>query len=62
MKGCAICGKGIRSGHKISHAHKLSKRKWYPNIQRVKVIMGGTVKRIYVCTKCLKKGKVKKAA
>jgi large subunit ribosomal protein L28 len=60
MKVCALCGKGIRSGHKISHAHNLSKRKWYPNVKRVKVIINGTVKKTYVCTKCLKSGKVKK--
>ena len=50
------------SGHKISHAHNVSKRRFMPNIQRVKVVMpNGEVKRIKVCTKCLKAGKVVKA-
>ncbi len=59
---CEICGKGPMSGHKISHAHNVSKRRFMPNIQRVKVVMpSGEVKRIKVCTKCLKAGKVVKA-
>ena len=59
---CEICGKGPMSGHKISHAHNVSKRRFMPNIQRVKVVMpSGQVKRIKVCTKCLKAGKVVKA-
>ncbi len=59
---CEICGKGPMSGHKISHAHNVSKRRFMPNIQRVKVrFPNGEVKRIKVCTKCLKAGKVVKA-
>jgi len=59
---CEICGKGPMSGHKISHAHNVSKRRFLPNIQRVKVrYPNGTVKTINVCTKCLKAGKVVKA-
>jgi len=59
---CEVCGKGPMSGHKISHAHNISKRRFMPNIQRVKVVMpNGQVKRIKVCTKCLKAGKVVKA-
>jgi large subunit ribosomal protein L28 len=59
---CEICGKGPMSGHKISHAHNVSKRRFLPNIQRVKVrYPNGRVKTIKVCTKCLKAGKVVKA-
>jgi len=59
---CEICGKGPMSGHKISHAHNVSKRRFLPNIQRVKVrYPNGTVRTIKVCTKCLKAGKVVKA-
>ena len=59
---CEICGKGPMSGHKISHAHNVSKRRFLPNTQRVKVrYPNGTVKTINVCTKCLKAGKVVKA-
>ena len=58
---CEICGKGPIFGHNISHSHRVTKRRWYPNLQRVKANMNGTVKRIWVCTKCLKSGKVVKA-
>lgn len=58
---CEICGKGPIFGHNISHSHRVTKRRWYPNLQRVKANMNGTVKRIWVCTKCLKAGKVVKA-
>ncbi len=59
---CEICGKGPMSGHKISHAHNVSKRRFMPNIQKVRVVMpNGQVKRMKVCTKCLKAGKVVKA-
>ena len=58
---CEVCGKGPIFGHNISHSHRVTKRRWYPNLQRVKANMNGTVKRIWVCTKCLKSGKVVKA-
>ena len=57
---CDICGKGPIFGHNISHSHRVTKRRWNPNLQRVKVNMNGTVKRIWVCTRCLRSGKVKK--
>ena len=58
---CAICGKRPGYGNKVSHSNKRSKRRWIPNLQRVKAIIDGKVKRIRVCTKCLKAGKVKRA-
>ena len=60
MAKCDICGKGPQFGNQISHSHKVTKRKWSPNIQKVKVSVDNTVKKINVCTKCLKAGKVKK--
>ncbi len=59
---CEICGKGPRSGNNVSHAHNLTKRKWYPNLQRVHAIVDGVRKRIRVCTRCIRSGKVIKAA
>lgn len=59
---CEICGKGPRSGNRVSHAHNLTKRKWYPNLQRVHAIIDGVRKRIRVCTRCIRSGKVVKAA
>ena len=60
-KYCEICHKGVVSGNKISHSHRVSKRKWAPNVQRVKVIEGDTPKRKYVCTRCLRSGKVQRS-
>ncbi|HEX9726475.1 MAG TPA: 50S ribosomal protein L28 [Vicinamibacteria bacterium] len=59
---CEICGKGPRSGHNVSHAHNLTKRRWLPNLQRVHAIVDGVRKRIRVCTRCIRSGKVVKAA
>jgi large subunit ribosomal protein L28 len=59
---CDICGKGPRSGHNVSHAHNLTKRRWLPNLQRVHAIVDGARKRIRVCTRCIRSGKVVKAA
>jgi large subunit ribosomal protein L28 len=58
---CEICGREPRTGNKISHSHILTKRRFLPNIQRVRVNVNGTVKRMRVCTRCLKAGKVTRA-
>lgn len=60
-KVCAVCGKGPRVGMQVSHSHIRSKRRWQPNLQRVKVLVDGAPKRIRVCTSCLKGGKVTRA-
>ncbi|MBI3028208.1 MAG: 50S ribosomal protein L28 [Candidatus Rokubacteria bacterium] len=57
---CDICGKGPAVGHRISHAHNLSKRRWLPNLVSMRTMVGGTLKRLRVCTRCLKAGKVTK--
>jgi len=59
---CDICGKGPSTGFSVSHAHNKSKRRWLPNIQSIKVIIAGSVKRMKVCTRCIKAGKVTKAS
>lgn len=58
---CAICGKKVQYGAQVSHAHNVTKRKRKPNLHRVWAKVDGRKKRILVCTKCLKSGKVKKA-
>ncbi|NMB42218.1 MAG: 50S ribosomal protein L28 [Firmicutes bacterium] len=58
---CFFCGKEKRSGFQISHSHIKSKRTWKPNIQKVRAIVDGVPRRIKVCTRCLKSGKVKRA-
>ncbi|ABK53354.1 LSU ribosomal protein L28P [Acidothermus cellulolyticus 11B] len=56
---CDICGKGPGFGMAVSHSHRRTHRRWNPNIQRVRALIGrGTYKRINVCTSCLKAGKV----
>ena len=55
---CDVCGKGPGFGHSISHSHRRTKRRWYPNIQRVRVSAGSSRQRLNVCTSCLKAGKV----
>jgi large subunit ribosomal protein L28 len=61
-KACAVCGKRPVFGNQISHAHNVSSRRRVPNLQRVRAIVDGTVKRINVCTRCIRSGKVQKAA
>lgn len=59
---CEICGKKPHAGNQVSHSGKRSTKWWYPNIQSVRVkLENGQVKRMKVCTRCLKAGKVKKA-
>lgn len=61
MAKCSICGKTAKAGNNVSHANNKTKRRFNPNIQRIKINRNGTIKRTYVCTKCIKSGKVKKA-
>jgi large subunit ribosomal protein L28 len=65
MAVCEICQKTANHGNKLSitrsHISKRSPRTWKPNLRRVKAVMNGETKRIYVCAKCLKDGKVKRA-
>ena len=60
-KICEICGKKPIVGNNVSHSHHKTRRRWLPNLQRVRAMMNGTKKRIKVCTNCLKSGKVLKA-
>ena len=60
-KVCAICGKGPSFGHNRSHSMVATKRRFNPNLQRVRVLLKGTPTRAYVCTRCLKTGRVEKA-
>ena len=65
MAVCEICQKSASHGNKLSitrsHISKRSPRTWKPNLRRVKADINGETKRIYVCAKCLKDGKVKRA-
>jgi large subunit ribosomal protein L28 len=59
---CDVCGKGPRTGYTVSHSHVRTKRRWLPNIQRVTALRRGKRERMQVCAKCLKAGKVTRAA
>ncbi|RZB37722.1 MAG: large subunit ribosomal protein L28 [Desulfobacteraceae bacterium Eth-SRB2] len=60
-KMCEICGKKPLVGNNVSHAHNVTKRRFNPNLQRVRAVYNGRVKRIMVCTNCIKSGHVVKA-
>jgi large subunit ribosomal protein L28 len=61
-KICEICGKKPMVGSNVSHAHNVTKRRFNPNLQRVRTISNGRVKKMVVCTSCIKSGKVVKAS
>ena len=61
-KMCEVCGKAPVFGNRISHAHNVSSRRWMPNLQSVRVKVGSAVRRMRVCTRCLRSGKIQKAA
>ena len=59
---CDVCGKGPLVGNQVSHANNKTKKRTLPNLQRVRALVDGAHKHIRVCTRCLKAGKVTKAA
>ena len=59
---CSICDKGPSVGNNVSHANNKTRRRWLPNLQPVRARLNGAVKRIRVCTRCLRSGKVEKVA
>jgi len=61
-KSCEICGKSAQFGNRVSHANNRTKRRFEPNLQPVRAVVKGATKRLQVCTRCLKAGKVVKAA
>ena len=58
---CDICGKGPSVGYRVSHSDKHTKHTWKPNLQSARVIINGKVKRVKVCTTCIKSGRIQKA-
>lgn len=74
LKICAICGKKALTGKSVvrkglakkkggtgSKIVRSNKRKFHPNLQKIRLLINGSPKRAYVCTKCIKKGRIKKA-
>lgn len=70
MQVCEVCGKRPQFGQNIRHVHSgawarrapRTKRRWLPNLQSARIVDGKTTRRIRVCVKCLKAGKVARAA
>jgi large subunit ribosomal protein L28 len=61
-KVCEICGKKPMTGSNVSHAHNVTKRRFYPNLQQVRTVHQGRVRRMKICTRCLRSGRVQKSA
>jgi large subunit ribosomal protein L28 len=61
-KQCEVCGKKPVVGRTVSHAHNVGPRRFEPNLQTVRALIKGAAKKIRVCTRCLRSGKVQKAA
>ena len=59
---CDICGKGPMVGNNVSHANNRTKRRFMPNLQKVRGVKNGRVTRMLVCTRCIRSGKVQKPA
>ncbi|MCB5246168.1 MAG: 50S ribosomal protein L28 [Candidatus Cloacimonetes bacterium] len=57
---CDICGKKAMVGNHRSHSLNATKRRFYPNVHFVRAIVDGKVKKVKVCTSCLKANKVRK--
>jgi large subunit ribosomal protein L28 len=61
-KVCEVCGKKPVVGRTVSHAHNVRPRRFVPNLQTVRAAINGGVRRIRVCTRCLRSNKISKAA
>lgn len=61
MAKCEICNKEKMFSLQVSHSHRKSSRTWKPNLRSVKAIVNGSPKKIYVCSRCLRSGKVERA-
>lgn len=61
-KHCEVCGKTPVVGRILSHAHNVRARRFEPNLQRIRAVVNGGIRRIRVCTRCIRSNKVTKAA
>ncbi len=61
MAKCNFCDKSVVFGLKLSHSNRKTNRTWKPNVRKVKAVVNGTHKSVYVCTRCLRSGKVQRA-
>lgn len=61
MAKCNFCDKSVVFGLKVSHSNRKTNRTWKPNVRKVKAVVNGAHKSVYVCTRCLRSGKVQRA-
>ncbi|MDR1101543.1 MAG: 50S ribosomal protein L28 [Clostridiales bacterium] len=61
MARCVVCGKTTVFGNKVSHSHKRSNRTFKANLRKVRMVVNGTPKHQYVCTRCIRSGAVSRA-
>ena len=65
MAKCEICEKAMQTGHRISinrsQVSRRANKTWKANVKKVKIVENGTVKSIYICTRCLRANKVTRA-
>ena len=73
LKICAVCQKGQVAGRSVVRKGLAKKkggtgkkvtrstaRSFLPNLQKIRILTNNGPKKVYVCTKCIKKGLVKK--
>ncbi len=58
---CYVCGKKPIYGNNVSHANNKTRRRWLPNLQRVRIQTEEGPQRVRVCTRCISAGKIRKA-
>lgn len=61
MAKCDVCGKGVHFGNNVSHSNRKSSHIWNSNIRSVKCNVGGSTKKLHVCSRCLRSGSVERA-
>lgn len=61
MAKCAVCEKSVHYGNNVSHSHRRSNRVWKSNIRKVSAKVNGVPQKMYVCSSCLRSGKVERA-
>ena len=54
MAKCEVCGKHPMSGHHVSFSQHHTKRKWKVNIQKTTIYVGGKLKKVKICSRCLR--------
>ena len=74
LRKCFLCEKGLQTGKVVSRKGlykkyggtgskicRSSKREFLPNLQKMRILVGGHPKKAYICTRCIKKGNFLKA-